>query len=333
MDGVEVTVRLDPPHEGLARQGSKFWVETPRLGLHGVANLENIVRGNYLTILPGDGPVDDTFEGLVKPPITETRDLHVTLSSTSLGGLQVGGPVMMRQVVVGQIVNYELSADGQFVSIGILIHQPFISLVGHETSFWRIPAVRMEANLSGIDLQMESMAALLAGGIGIDNPRSGPGKSVAPGHDFVLYESEEERDKSQQRYAEFFLAARQLGSLGAGKPVYYRGIEVGKVLDANLSNTATRVMIRIGIEERYVSLVHSGSKFWNVSGIGVDFSLFSGTKIQTQSVEAILFGGVGFATPETEDAEDPVPQGYIFELYDKPEEKWLEWQPELSVAN
>ena len=66
------------------------------------------------------------------------------------------------------------------------------------------------------------------------------------------------------------LSSDRRGSLKPGVPVSYREIQVGKVARIELGPTADRVLIHILIEPRYATLVRSGSRFWNTSGIGVD---------------------------------------------------------------
>ena len=43
--------------------------------------------------------------------------------------------------------------------------------------------------------------------------------------------------------------------------------------------------------DAYDELVTTATRFWNASGLDVDFGLFSGLKIKTESLEAILAGG------------------------------------------
>lgn len=82
-----------------------------------------------------------------------------------------------------------------------------------------------------------------------------------------------------------------------GVVVSYREVPVGKVTHFELGQTSDRVLVHVLIEPRYAPLVRSGSRFWNASGIGVDAGLFKGLKVRTESLEALLEGGIAFATP------------------------------------
>ena len=107
------------------------------------------------------------------------------------------------------------------------------------------------------------------------------------------------------------------------------------------------------------------SKFWKASGLDVDFSLFTGAKIKTESMAALLEGGVAFATPGAPDVEEkkedksrgvvfngskntekkkvetkigtqvsgsPVKNGETFQLYSEPQEEWLKWRPRIALG-
>jgi paraquat-inducible protein B len=124
------------------------------------------------------------------------------------------------------------------------------------------------------------------------------------------------------------LSAARRGSVEAGDPVSYRQMPVGKVSRLELGPNADRVLIHILIEPRFASLVRGGSRFWNASGVDVDFGLLKGVQVRTESAEAIIAGGIAFATP---DEQRPVRPGQTFVLFDEPQEEWLGWAPRIPL--
>jgi paraquat-inducible protein B len=60
--------------------------------------------------------------------------------------------------------------------------------------------------------------------------------------------------------------------------------------------------------------VNSKSHFWNVSGVRVKAGLFSGVKVDTESLESVLAGGVAFDSDQNSEAAT---QGQLFNLDDK----------------
>ena len=122
-----------------------------------------------------------------------------------------------------------------------------------------------------------------------------------------------------------------LGSLHAGSPVYYRQIRVGRVTGTRLAPDARQVWIMVNIEPPYDRLVYRQTRFWNSSGIRVDAGLFSGVKVRTESVEALLAGGISMATPEGEDKGEKAASGDHFVLHPEGNKCWLKWRPRISL--
>lgn len=138
--------------------------------------------------------------------------------------------------------------------------------------------------------------------------------------------------ESKEEGLNIILTSQRLGSVKPGVHVFFRDIKVGEVTGFELSETSDRVLIQVSIQKEYQALVRENTIFWNASGIGVDFSLFSGAKIRTNSLESILEGGISFATPGTETGELDAPAGKeaTFKLHDEVKDEWLEWSPAIK---
>src|SRR5690606_12120886 len=127
------------------------------------------------------------------------------------------------------------------------------------------------------------------------------------------------------------LSAARRGSIKPGGLVSYREIPVGKVTSFELGPTSDGVLIHVLIGPRYAPLVRSGSRFWNASGIGVEAGLFKGVKVRTESLEALIAGGIAFATPNNPEMGGPAQPGQTFALHDEPIELWLQWAPKIAL--
>jgi paraquat-inducible protein B len=128
------------------------------------------------------------------------------------------------------------------------------------------------------------------------------------------------------------LSAPRRGSIKPGVIISYREVPVGKVLSFELGKTADRVFIHALIEPRYAPLVHSGSRFWHTSGVGVDASLFNGVKVRTESLESLMEGGISFATPNETQMGNRALNGQTFALHDDAEDEWLTWAPKIPLG-
>ncbi|MDT4866343.1 hypothetical protein FQZ97_1011920 [compost metagenome] len=136
---------------------------------------------------------------------------------------------------------------------------------------------------------------------------------------------------ARQEGLRIILSAPRRGSIKPGVIVSYREVPVGQVISYELGKTADRVFIHVLIEPRYAPLVHSGSRFWHASGVGVDASLFKGVKVRTGSLESLVEGGISFATPNEGQMGNAALNGQTFALHDDAEDEWLTWAPKIPL--
>ncbi len=115
--------------------------------------------------------------------------------------------------------------------------------------------------------------------------------------------------------------------------MHYRQIPIGSVTGYKLGANANEVIIFINIRPYYAPLVRSNSMFWNVSGIRVDARIVGGVKIDTDSLQSILDGGIAFATPDNPDMGDAASQGMSFVLHEEPGQNWLQWSPKIPLGS
>ena len=186
--GIRVTVALRSEADRLARAGSRFWVVRPQLGLSRTAGLETLIGPRYLAVLPGRGTRQRHFIGLDEPPIVERRDpgdLEIILTATALGSLRRGAPVMYRQVPVGTILSVGLTSDAGGVEARVHIDKAYVQLIRGGTRFWDVGGIDATVGLTGVNIRVENLEALLAGGVALATPPEG-GEAVGTGYRFAL---------------------------------------------------------------------------------------------------------------------------------------------------
>ena len=113
--------------------------------------------------------------------------------------------------------------------------------------------------------------------------------------------------------------------------VYYRGIQVGVVQSVQLNQDASGVDITLFIWQQYAPLARASSKFWIESGFDVSGGLFSGLKLNLESLRALISGGVAFATPD--DKSPQATAGAVFTLNDAPQKEWLAWEGPIPLPS
>jgi len=125
------------------------------------------------------------------------------------------------------------------------------------------------------------------------------------------------------------IRAPRAGSISPGSPVNFRETPVGSVLAIALAPDGRSVVISAAIRPEHAHLVRATSKFWNVSGIGLDLGLIGGLKLKAESLQTIFAGGLAFATPDKPAAGEAITDGHEFELVPF-DEDFLKWSPDLS---
>ena len=194
LDGVDLQVRLDPAAAEIARAGSRFWVVRPRVGLTGVGGLETIAGPHYLAVVPGKGPRQPRFVAHEHPPAVEVIDpngLEIELSAERRGSLRSGAPITYRQVHIGKVLSVGLSADAASVQVRAYIEPHFAALVRDNSKFWNVSGVDLNLGIKGLRLGIESLQALLDGGVALATPDT-PGKRVGTGHRFTLHDGSDD---------------------------------------------------------------------------------------------------------------------------------------------
>jgi paraquat-inducible protein B len=234
---VLVTAELVKEAGPYLTENTRFWVVRPRVTASGVSGLGTLFSGAYIGMDPGkEGRPAQDFKGLEIPPVVTTgmpgRDF--LLKATTLGSLDIGSPVLYRQIQVGQVIGYDLEEKGQSLKIKIFINAPHDKLVKKNTRFWNASGFDLKLDASGLKLNTESLVSIMMGGIAFDTPTSlEAGGPAQEGDVFKLYETRSaifERTYAEKNY--FLLHFNEsIRGLSVGAPVEFRGIKIGHVID------------------------------------------------------------------------------------------------------
>jgi len=246
---VLVTATLDRNGKSIAVDDSRFWVVRPRIGTGGVSGLGTLLSGAYIGVDAGASDESRTeFVGLDQPPLVLRSEpgRAFVLHADDLGSLDFGSPVYHRHVRVGRVVGYVLSADGRSLDIRVFIEAPFENLVTPRTRFWHASGVDLSLNASGLTLNTQSLASVLAGGIAFAVPRDvEPGAPAASGQGFKLFAEQRQalapEDGEPIRVRMVF--HQSMRGLVEDAPIDLLGVEVGVVRSVSLlADRATRTL-------------------------------------------------------------------------------------------
>ena len=228
----------------------------------------------------------------------------ITISFQSAQGLEAGKtPVKYKNVVIGKVTSIRLADDRAHVVVKVELDNGAKSFATDDTRFW---VVRPRIGLGGVS----GVDTLLSGSfIGADI-----GKSNKPRTDFKGLEQPPAITYGVPG-KRFALKAGDLGSLDIGSPVYFRRIQVGQVVSYQLDPDGRGVTIQVFVKAPNDRFVTQSSRFWNASGVDVSLGA-NGLKLNTQSLAAVLAGGIAFQDPPGAHDATPAPADASFTLFD-----------------
>lgn len=226
----------------------------------------------------------------------------ITISFESAEGIEPGKTkVKFKDVDIGDVKNVRLSKDLSRAVATVELTKEADRFAVKDTRFW-VVRPRIAANgVSGLN-------TLLSGAyIGVD-----AGQSEETWKDFVGLETPPAVTRDQHG-RQYLLHSADLGSLDIGSPIYYRRIPVGQVVSYSLDADGKGVAFRVFVSSPYDKFVGANTRFWHASGVDVRLDA-SGFKLNTQSLAAVVTGGIAFQAPSDLPIGAPAPDNTSFRL-------------------
>ncbi|HEX2519198.1 MAG TPA: MlaD family protein [Castellaniella sp.] len=222
----------------------------------------------------------------------------ITISFPTAAGLAVGQTKLRyRDVEVGEVNDIRVAPDRQQVLVDVQLRRDGAKYITQKDSkFW---VVRPQVSLAGVS----GLNTLISGEyLSVDAPTRLAGDPV---YEFRGLENPPEILYGQEG-TRFVLQADDLGSLTVGSSVYYRRIEVGRVVSDSMAPDGRSVRVQIFVRKPYDRYVTSDTRFWNSSGVDLSVST-EGVQVRTGGLAAVLNGGVAFAQADESASYDGVP--------------------------
>ncbi|MFT4045424.1 MAG: MlaD family protein [Solimonas sp.] len=228
----------------------------------------------------------------------------ITIRFATAEGIEAGKTeVRYKEVVVGQVKRIRLADDRQHVLVKVELSNDTANLAVEDSKFW---VVRPRVGLGGVS----GLSTLLSGAyIGVD---VGTSKEERTEFDGLEVPPAVTNDQKGRRYV---LEASDLGSLDIGSPVYFRRTQVGRVVGHELRGDGRGVLLTVFVDAPYDRFVTRNARFWNASGVDVSVGA-SGFKLDTESIAAVVAGGIAFEAPPLEDVGRVVAENEHFTLFD-----------------
>jgi paraquat-inducible protein B len=232
----------------------------------------------------------------------------ITIAFETADGLETGKTkVKLKDVEIGLVESIHFQPDLSGVIVTASLRKEMEPHLTEKTRFW---VVRPRFGAGGIS----GLGTLVSGAyVEID-----PSNEGQPARAFIGLE-EPPLVRAETLGTKFDLTAESLGSFSTGSPLYFRGFKAGQVLAYELAPDNKSVVVHIFVDEPYDALVRDHSRFWDVSGVQVSVDA-EGMDVRTQSLEALVQGGIAFDVPEKQEAGQRAEEGTVFALFESLED-------------
>ena len=233
----------------------------------------------------------------------QTRGPLITIEFVSAEGIEADKThIKALSVDVGLVKSVTLNNQRDGVIVTAQIQKQSSDLLRKDSQFW---VVRPRIGASGIS----GLGTLLSGAYIELSPGNG-----STGHHHFKGLNEPPLTPANTPGLHVTLVASDQTSLNSGEPVLYRGFEVGRVEKTAFDTQKRQVRFSLFINAPYNDLITENTRFWNASGIAVKMDA-QGVRLNSESVESLLIGGVSFALPDNLPPGGPVEDGREFLLY------------------
>jgi len=213
-DAIEISATIDADHAGLVRTNTVFWNASGLTFKAGdfldaslkIDSLASLVAGGISFSTPepsGSAARSGTRytlaaeePGALKKTEGAEKSLEVVLVTDVAGSVKADDPVLFREFQVGKVSGISLGDNADTVRIQLAIENRYAGLIKTNTVFWNASGLHANFGLfSGVSIDVESMSALLRGGVALATPKKG-GKAAKTGTVFPLHDRPKDEWKS-----------------------------------------------------------------------------------------------------------------------------------------
>ena len=211
------------------------------------------------------------------------QNINFTLKTRKNEPISTDTPVLYRGVEIGAIHRITINDEHQLLQLGLL--PEYQHILKTNTQFY---LVKPNLSLSGAS----DLDALLGGTYITFNLGNGEPKTR-----FNL-SSQPPVKLANAPGLQLTLTTEHASVATPGSAISYRGIVVGQVDNVSLNKLSDEIQVSITIDEAHQDLLKSTTRFYNASGINISGGL-SDFVIKTESIDAVLRGGISFYNPTT----------------------------------
>ncbi|MGB5446876.1 MAG: MlaD family protein, partial [Psychromonas sp.] len=294
-DFIEIHTAIDQQYQYLINKDSQFYLLSGvnfKASLKGLevqsAPVENILSGgiglynkNSVTKTAKTAPLDkgQRFRLYPSKELAKvgqnvfSQSTFISLLSKELPAVSEGSPVYYRKLPIGEVSSFSIHSSG-LMETTLSIKGQYKHLIKSDSVFWNISGFNVDAGLSGIKIEADSLMSIAVGGIAV-----GPGsKDIDNKYNNGKYKLFASQTEATIPTSTIKLTFDHADDLQAGSLLRLKGLVVGEVMDLSLT-TDGKVRANVNLKPEFsAQIARQGSRFWMVTS---DISLSGAKNLST----------------------------------------------------
>jgi len=186
-----------------------------------------------------------------------TAPLSVSLLSKQLPSVSEGSPVYYHKLPIGEVSAFSIDDSG-LMRTKLTIKGQYKHLISDNSVFWTVSGIDIDAGLSGIKIQAESLLAIASGGIAVDFAADNISNKYRNGS-YRLFDNAEQATQPRHTISIVF---EQAYDLQVGSKLRIKGVVIGKIKELTLTKE-NKVQALAELQTPFANQVaKKGSRFW-----------------------------------------------------------------------
>ena len=287
-----VRAKIYTQYNYLIKEGSIFYKVSPKLSLNEVSALGNILKGNYIELVPPSLNTEELkkintqfiFEGYDEKP--KNNGIRFDINSND-GSYSIGSAIVFKGLQIGEIVKKKI--NNYSIIYKVLVYDKYKYLISSSTKFYQINPFEFNASLENINIKIPSIKNILSSSISFITPSYDENIKIS----YNLYTSKDTIDKNNKNkdYYNFKIKANNISK---DDFVIYRGVIVGKIDTVQLKTDLNIVSGKIYSKYKY--LINNSTYFYKPKAFKTKLST-EGLKLEIPTLKELIQGGLTFITP------------------------------------
>ncbi len=254
-------VGIDPKFNWALKDKTQFWLVTPSVT---EGNFDAVLKGGYITLIPGKGKVRTNFKAQVNSPVFDASaaGLQFVIEAEVAGSIKRGTGIFYQNIKIGEVQGVSLNKRRGGVDIFAHVPEKNQDLVKSNSRFYQVSGVTFKGGLSGFKVRTESLSSMLRGGLAFYTPKDSQiSKKAKDKARFSLFE---DLDEAEQAGVNIRISFDQAVGLRKNMPIKYQDQKVGEVIGIRFQEDLSSVIVDAVLRGRAMQHARQDSRIWLV---------------------------------------------------------------------